>query len=100
MSQAADVEILAYALKQRAILVTLDADFHTMLAVSGAAGPTVLRLRVQGLNAIGVAAEIQNVLANFADSLDQGAMVTVKAHKTTCSRLPVGKSRDDLEGAH
>jgi hypothetical protein len=71
-----------------------------MLAVSGAAGPSVVRLRVQGLNASGVAAEIQRVLTNFADSLDQGAMVTVKVHKTTCSRLPVGQSGDDSAGAH
>jgi predicted nuclease of predicted toxin-antitoxin system len=39
MSKAADEEILAFALREHATLVTLDADFHAILAVSGASGP-------------------------------------------------------------
>jgi predicted nuclease of predicted toxin-antitoxin system len=34
MSKAADEEILAFSRKKNAIAVTLDADFHTILAVS------------------------------------------------------------------
>ena len=37
MSKAADEEILAFSLEKNAIVVTLDADLHTILAVSGAA---------------------------------------------------------------
>ena len=36
MGNAADAEILTWALKKGAVVVTLDADFHTILAVSGA----------------------------------------------------------------
>lgn len=94
MSRAADAEILALALKQNAVLVTLDADFHTILAVSGAAAPSVVRLRVQGLDALGVSEVIREVLAGFTDELNRGALVTVKIHKTTCCMLPVGKVLD------
>ena len=48
MGKAADEEILAWSLGKNAIVVTLDADFHTILAVSGASGPSNSRLPVSG----------------------------------------------------
>ena len=92
MSKAADDEILAWSLGKNAIVVTLDADFHTILAVSGASGPSVIRLRIQGLGAQDVVDLIQKVLAGFGSDLKRGSLVTVKAHKITCRRLPVGSS--------
>src|ERR1035441_8509580 len=71
---------------------TLDADFHTILAVSGASGPSVIRLRLQGLGAHQVVQLVQNVLARFGGDLGRGSLVTVKAHKITCHRLPIGSS--------
>jgi predicted nuclease of predicted toxin-antitoxin system len=35
MSKAADEEILAFSLEKNALVVTLDADLHTILALSG-----------------------------------------------------------------
>ena len=49
MSRATDVEILDAARQQQRICVTLDADFHTHLAVTNAATPSVIRLRIEGL---------------------------------------------------
>jgi predicted nuclease of predicted toxin-antitoxin system len=72
--------------------VTLDADLHTILALFRASGPSVIRLRLQGLGALEVVELIQNVLAGFEADLKRGSLVTVKAHKTTCHRLPVGGS--------
>jgi predicted nuclease of predicted toxin-antitoxin system len=43
MSKAADDEIVAWSLGKNAMVVTLHADFHTILAVSGASGPSVIR---------------------------------------------------------
>ena len=51
MSKASDEEILAFSLGRNAVVVTLDADFHAILAVSGAQGPCVIRMRLQGLGA-------------------------------------------------
>ena len=92
MSKAADEEILAFSLERNAIVVTLDADFHTILALSGASRPSVIRLRLQGLGPRDVAELVQNVLAGFEADLKRGSLVTVKAHKTTCHRLPAGGS--------
>jgi predicted nuclease of predicted toxin-antitoxin system len=92
MGKAADDEIVAWSLGKNAIVVTLDADFHTILAVSGASGPSVIRLRMQGLGAPEVVELVQKVLAGFEADLKRGSLVTVKAHKITCHRLPIGNS--------
>ena len=90
MSKAEDGEILALASKQSATVVTLDADFHALLAVSSAGGPSVIRIRIQGLDADAVCEFVQKVSDRFSDDLASGALVTVKARKTTCHRLPIG----------
>ncbi len=90
MSAATDGEILEWALGRNATVVTLDADFHAILAVSGAAAPSVIRLHMQGLNATAVVGVVRNVLAAFQADLEHGALVTVKARKMTCHRLPIG----------
>ena len=92
MSKAFDEEILAFSLGRNAVVVTLDADFHAILAVSGAHGPSVIRLRLQGLGASKVVEVVRRVLASFDAELKRGSLVTVKALKTTCHRLPVGIS--------
>jgi predicted nuclease of predicted toxin-antitoxin system len=92
MSKAADEEILAFALRKHATLVTLDADFHAILAVSGASGPSVIRFRMQGLGAPEIVALVPRVLAEFVTDLARGSLITVKARKTTCHRLPIGSS--------
>ncbi len=46
LSKATDEEILAFSLANSGVVVTLDADFHTILAVTRAKGPSVIRLRL------------------------------------------------------
>ena len=92
MSRSTDEEILAFSLGRKAVVVTLDADFHTILAVSGAIGPSVIRVRLQGLGAPETVALVRKVLAGFEADLARGSLITVKARKTTCHRLPVGNS--------
>ena len=92
MSKAADEEILAFSLGRNAVVVTLDADFHAILAVSGAQGPSVIRIRLQGLGAPKVVEVVRKVLASFEEELKRGSLITVKALKTTCHRLPIGIS--------
>ena len=73
-------------------MVTLDADFHAILAVSRAPGPSVIRLRMQGLRAADTVGHVRRVFAKFGADLRGGAPVTVKQRKTTCHRLPIGTS--------
>lgn len=92
MQKAGDDEILALAAEERSTVVTLDADFHTILAVSGRSAPSVIRIRLEGLRADDVVEIVERVLTVFGVDLLQGALVTVKARKTTCHRLPIGQS--------
>ena len=95
---ASDKEILAWSLERGGIVVTLDADFHAILAVSGAAGPSVIRIRRQGLNALGVVELVENVLAGFEAELGRGSLVTVKANKMTATNSPLADSEPGPEG--
>ena len=92
MSTAADEEILSFALRKDGIVATLDADFHAILAVSGAVGPSVIRIRIQGLSAAEIAEYLHLVSVQFVSELSGGSLVTIKARKTTCHRLPIGRS--------
>jgi predicted nuclease of predicted toxin-antitoxin system len=67
-----------------------ETDFHAILAVSRASAPSVIRIRMQGLDAIAVAELVQKVIAAFADELAHGSLVTVKANKTASHKLPIG----------
>jgi len=45
---------------------------------------------MQGLDALAVVDLVQKVLADFSNDLLLGSMVTVKAKKKTCHKLPIG----------
>ena len=57
--------------------MTLDADFHALLALSGATGPSVVRIRIEGQRAEGLVTLLVNVLRVCKDDLVQGAMISV-----------------------
>ena len=90
MSQADDSAIVAWAAENSAVVLTLDADFHALMAVSGAIVPSVVRLRIQGVDGPRFVALMQNVLSRFESELRSGALVTVKERKITAHRLPIG----------
>lgn len=56
MARALDEEILEAASNRDAVVVTLDADFHTLLATANATTPSVIRMRIEGLKGKDVAA--------------------------------------------
>ena len=51
LSRATDRQILDYAMSDNRICVTLDADFHALLATAGASKPSVIRIRKEGMPA-------------------------------------------------
>jgi predicted nuclease of predicted toxin-antitoxin system len=86
---ATDAQILAFALRERRACVTLDADFHTLLAVGGARAPSVIRIRREGLNGQALTSLLQQIWVKIALAVQQGAMITVTEKAVRIHRLPV-----------
>ena len=89
MSRAADSDVLARARAEARICVTLDADFHSLLAISGEGEPSVVRIRKEGLDASRLAALLQGIWPGIEDALLRGAMVTVTDRSVRVRRLPI-----------
>jgi len=73
------------------VVVTLDADFHALLVLSGATGPSVIRIRIEGLRAENLSHLLVNVLQVCSDHLLRGAMVSVTENGVRVRQLPVRK---------
>ena len=92
MSRADDIDILQRAREEQRVCVTLDADFHAILATSGEPGPSVIRVRKEGLDASALAALLQTTWPGIEDALNAGAMVTVTDRSIRVRRLPIVKN--------
>jgi predicted nuclease of predicted toxin-antitoxin system len=89
MAKASDQEILERARREGETVVTLDADFHALLALSNAAAPSVVRIRIEGLRGPELGALVARVVALCDADLVAGAMVTVDPHAVRVRRLPL-----------
>jgi predicted nuclease of predicted toxin-antitoxin system len=77
LAAAADDTILQEARRRGLIVVTLDADFHAILAHAGATDPSVIRVRIEGLDAFSLARLLHQVLSVAATDLAAGAAVSI-----------------------
>jgi predicted nuclease of predicted toxin-antitoxin system len=89
MADSDDDVLIAYAFAHDLVAVTLDADFHTLMAVSGAVRPSVIRVRIEGLKGPAMAAILARVLNLYAAELTAGAVVSVNPTKARCRLLPL-----------
>ena len=89
LSRSTDTEILEHARQSHRILVTLDADFHALLAVSNADSPSVIRIRQEGLRGPELADLLEQVMEKVNPQLQYGALVTVTRTTIRIHRLPV-----------
>ena len=89
MAEAEDREILAYASQNGLAIVTLDADFHALLARTASAEPSVIRIRIEGLRAEGLTDLLTTVLEICKEDLRKGAMVSVTEQAVRIRRLPL-----------
>jgi predicted nuclease of predicted toxin-antitoxin system len=91
MQKAEDEEILSFAREQGCVVITLDADFHALIAVGGMTTPSVVRLRREGCRAEAAAGILGPVLERYRVDLTNGALISVKEHRVTCHKLPIGR---------
>jgi len=94
LSAATDSNILEYARAESRVVCTLDADLHALRAVSGSLGPSVIRLRREGLRGPEVASLLKRVWSEVGVSIEGGAVVTVTERAIRLRRLPVVDNSD------
>jgi predicted nuclease of predicted toxin-antitoxin system len=89
LSEASDEAIMRHALKEDRIIVTLDADIHSMLAIAASSKPSVLRIREIGLRGPQLAALILRISNQFKTELLGGCVMTFGAGKVRYRALPL-----------
>lgn len=89
MIVAEDAAILEYGRTTDRIVVTLDADFHALLALAGATSPSVIRIRIEGLKAARLVEVLEKVLDEWGEELELGSVVTVDERRSRMRRLPL-----------
>ena len=90
MYNATDPEIVAAAIAEGSVILTLDADFHSLVALSGLTVPSVVRLRREGCRADEVVRILSPVLARYELQLKYGSLVSVNDYRATSRTLPIG----------
>ena len=89
LAHAKDFEILNYAENEDRIVVTLDSDFHALLAATGACRPSVIRIREEGLKGPALADLIFRLSQQFSEALNKGCVLTVTLKQARLRMLPI-----------
>jgi predicted nuclease of predicted toxin-antitoxin system len=91
LSTAPDSLILSVARQQQRIIISLDSDFHMLLASENATAPSVIRIRQEGLRAKAAAVLIRSVLDTCKDDLLHGAMISATQKQVRIRLLPLSQ---------
>ena len=89
LSRATDRQILEYARNEKRVVITLDSDFHSILAVENAESPSVIRVRREGLKGPELAEIIDKIWSEIQDPLAKGAMVTITENAIRIRSIPL-----------
>jgi predicted nuclease of predicted toxin-antitoxin system len=89
LSEAADTVILDYARETDRTVITHDADFHTLIALSNATKPSVIRIRIEGLKAPQLFSLIELILDSYQQEIGKGALVSVNEDRVRLRSLPI-----------
>ena len=89
LAAASDQEILSFAEQNDCTVVTLDADFHALLAKSASSKPSVIRIRIEGLRAEALTTLLRTVMELCNQDVADGAVVSVTEKTVRVRRLPL-----------
>ena len=92
LSRSTDGQILEYARREERVIITLDSDFHAILAVSNASTPSVIRIRLEGLRGPNLALLIKRIWPKIEPQVKKGAMVTVTESGIRIRNIPLFSS--------
>lgn len=85
-----DSDIIALARSMNAVIVSHDQDMSAILALSGAAQPSLINLRVTHVDVDELADTLETVLTRTQAELVSGAVITVEDDSMRIRLLPIG----------
>ena len=92
LSRSTDRQILEYARREKCVVVTLDSDFHTIIALTNASSPSVIRIRLEGLRGPDLASLIKRIWPKIEPQVKRGAMITVTESGIRSRNIPLFSS--------
>ena len=92
LSRSTDRQILEYARREKRVVVTLDSDFHTIIALANASSPSVIRIRLEGLRGPDLALLIKRIWPKIEPQVKKGAMITVTESGIRSRNIPLFSS--------
>lgn len=84
-----DQRIMDYARQHDFVVLTNDLDFSAILAVTHARKPSVVQVRADDLRFSSIGLLVIRALAQMADELERGALVTIDPSRTRIRILPL-----------
>lgn len=87
--RAADVEIMRWARENGCVVFTHDLDFTTVLALTGAGGPSVIQVRTQDVTPAAIGTLMLSVLRDHGDALARGAVASIDEAAARVRLLPL-----------
>jgi predicted nuclease of predicted toxin-antitoxin system len=90
--RADDTAIIEYALSNNYIVFTHDLDFGMILALTHAAGPSVIQVRTQDILPSSLAHTLISVINNNESALELGALIVVDEARARVRILPLQRN--------
>ena len=89
MAAATDFAILNFAASHDYVVVTLDSDFHALLATQKSLSPSVIRIRIEGMKGAELANLLKVVIQCAIDDILKGAAISVTENGIRIRHFPL-----------
>ena len=89
LSQAQDVDLIQLARDDGRAVVTLDSDFATLVATTPAETPSIVHVRLSGLNLRKTGDLLLSALPRLQDDLEAGCIVSITPRGVRIRGLPI-----------
>lgn len=80
---------MRWAMDNSAVVLTQDLDFTKLLFQTRGVLPSVIQLRLDDVRPTNIGEDVVRILAQHAEGLRSGAIITVKGHNSRLRFLPL-----------
>jgi len=84
-----DEEIFSFAKSNDFTILTSDLDFGFILAITNGKKPSVIQIKAGALSSKKIGGIVVSTIKLLTADIEQGALITIDAHKTRVSLLPL-----------